>query len=48
MCTGKNDSLIALTDSLRKEHDKIARVDTRLGMVQQIVDCEQKILSTYA
>ena len=42
MCTGKNDSLIALTDSLRKEHDKIARVDTRLGMVQQIVDCEQK------
>ena len=42
MCTGKNDSLVALTDSLRKEHDKIARVDTRLGMVQQIVDCEQK------
>ncbi|MEI6276572.1 MAG: tetratricopeptide repeat protein [Prolixibacteraceae bacterium] len=42
MCTGKNDSLITLTDSLRKEHDRIARVDTRLGMVQQIVDCEQK------
>jgi len=42
ICTGKNDSLIALTDSLRKEHDRIARVDTRLGLVQQIVDCEQK------
>ncbi len=42
MCTGKNDSIVALTDSLRKEHDRITRVDTRLGMVQQIVDCEQK------
>lgn len=42
MCTGKNDSIIALTDSLRKVHDNISRVDTRLGMVQQIVDCEQK------
>lgn len=42
MCTGKNDSLITLTDSLRKEHDRIARVETRLGLVQQIVDCEQK------
>lgn len=42
MCTGKNDSILALTDSLRKEHDRIARVDTRLGIVQQIVDCEQK------
>lgn len=42
MCTGKNDSILALTDSLRKVHDRIARVDTRLGMVQQIVDCEQK------
>lgn len=42
MCTGKNDSLLALTDSLRKEHDQITRVDTRLGIVQQIVDCEQK------
>ncbi len=42
MCTGKNDSILALTDSLRKEHDRITRVDTRLGMVQQIVDCEQK------
>ncbi len=42
MCTGKNDSIIALTDSLRKEHERISRVDTRLGLVQQIVDCEQK------
>jgi len=42
ICTGKNDSILALTDSLRKAHDKIARVDTRLGIVQQIVDCEQK------
>ena len=42
MCTGQNDSLLALTDSLRKQHDRIARVDTRLGIVQQIVDCEQK------
>ena len=42
MCTGKNDSIVALTDSLRREHDRIARVDTRLGIVQQIVDCEQK------
>ena len=42
ICTGKNDSLVALTDSLRKVHDSITRVDTRLGMVQQIVDCEQK------
>jgi len=42
MCTGKNDSILAMTDSLRKVHDRIARVDTRLGMVQQIVDCEQK------
>ncbi|MCX6222147.1 MAG: tetratricopeptide repeat protein [Bacteroidia bacterium] len=42
MCTGKNDSILALTDSLRKVHDRITRVDTRLGMVQQIVDCEQK------
>ena len=42
MCTGQNDSLLVLTDSLRKEHDRIARVDTRLGIVQQIVDCEQK------
>ena len=42
MCTGKNDSILALTDSLRKVHDGIARVDTRLGLVQQIVDCEQK------
>ena len=42
MCTGKNDSLLHLTDSLRKEHDRITRVDTRLGIVQQIVDCEQK------
>ena len=42
ICTGKNDSLVALTDSLRKVHDSIARVDTRLGIVQQIVDCEQK------
>ncbi|MCL6103854.1 MAG: tetratricopeptide repeat protein [Bacteroidetes bacterium] len=42
MCTGKNDSIVALTDSLRKVHDSIARVDTRLGLVQQIVDCEQK------
>ena len=42
MCTGKNDSILALTDSLRKVHDQIARVDTRLGLVQQIVDCEQK------
>jgi tetratricopeptide (TPR) repeat protein len=42
MCTGQNDSLLTLTDSLRKEHDRIARVDTRLGIVQQIVDCEQK------
>ena len=42
MCTGKNDSLIALTDSLRKVHESINRVDTRLGLVQQIVDCEQK------
>ena len=42
MCTGKNDSILVLTDSLRKQHDRIARVDTRLGLVQQIVDCEQK------
>lgn len=42
ICTGKNDSIVALTDSLRKVHDSISRVDTRLGMVQQIVDCEQK------
>jgi len=42
ICTGKNDSLVALTDSLRKVHDSITRVDTRLGIVQQIVDCEQK------
>ncbi len=42
MCTGKNDSIVALTDSLRKVHDSINRVDTRLGLVQQIVDCEQK------
>ena len=42
ICTGRNDSLITLTDSLRKIHDSITRVDTRLGMVQQIVDCEQK------
>jgi tetratricopeptide (TPR) repeat protein len=42
ICTGKNDSLVALTDSLRKVHDIITRVDTRLGIVQQIVDCEQK------
>ncbi len=42
ICTGKNDSLLILTDSLRKQHDRIARVDTRLGLVQQIVDCEQK------
>jgi len=42
MCTGKNDSILALTDSLRKVHDQIARVDTRLGLVQQIVDGEQK------
>lgn len=42
ICTGKNDSLLSLTDSLRKTHDNIARVDTRLGIVQQIVDCEQK------
>jgi tetratricopeptide (TPR) repeat protein len=42
MCTGKNDSLILLTDSLRKVHEGIARVETRLGLVQQIVDCEQK------
>jgi len=42
ICTGKNDSILALTDMLRKEHDSIARVDTRLGLVQQIVDCEQK------
>jgi len=42
ICTGKNDSLLALTDSLRKEHERIARVDTRQGLVQQIVDCEQK------
>jgi hypothetical protein len=42
MCTGKNDSLVALADSLRKEHERIARVETRLGLVQQIVDCEQK------
>ncbi len=42
ICTGKNDSLVTLTDSLRKEHDRIARVETRLGLVQQIVDCEQK------
>ena len=42
MCTGKNDSILALTDSLRKVHDRITRVDTRLGLVQQIVDCEQK------
>ncbi len=42
MCTGKNDSILALTDSLRKQHEQIARVDTRLGLVQQIVDCEQK------
>jgi tetratricopeptide (TPR) repeat protein len=42
ICTGKNDSILALTDSLRKEHERISRVDTRLGLVQQIVDCEQK------
>jgi tetratricopeptide (TPR) repeat protein len=42
ICTGKNDSIISLTDSLRKVHDNINRVDTRLGIVQQIVDCEQK------
>lgn len=42
MCTGKNDSILALTDSLRKVHESVARVDTRLGLVQQIVDCEQK------
>lgn len=42
ICTGKNDSIVALTDSLRKVHDSLTRVDTRLGMVQQIVDCEQK------
>lgn len=42
MCTGKNDSLVALADSLRREHERIARVETRLGLVQQIVDCEQK------
>ncbi len=42
MCTGKNDSLLTLTDSLRKVHETINRVDTRLGIVQQIVDCEQK------
>ena len=42
ICTGRNDSLVALTDSLRKVHESITRVDTRLGIVQQIVDCEQK------
>lgn len=42
ICTGKNDSLVTLTDTLRKQHDRIARVETRLGLVQQIVDCEQK------
>ncbi len=42
ICTGKNDSILVLTDSLRKVHASINRVDTRLGMVQQIVDCEQK------
>ena len=42
MCTGMNDSILVLTDSLRKVHDQIARVDTRLGLVQQIVDGEQK------
>ncbi len=42
MCTGQNDSILVLTDSLRKQHERIARVDTRLGLVQQIVDCEQK------
>jgi tetratricopeptide (TPR) repeat protein len=42
ICTGKNDSILALTDSLRLAHENIARVDTRLGIVQQIVDCEQK------
>ncbi len=46
ICTGKNDSILALTDSLRKAHENVARVDTRLGIVQQIVDCEQKSYQT--
>jgi tetratricopeptide (TPR) repeat protein len=40
--TGKNDSIVAVTDSLRKEHEKTVRVSTRLDLVTQIVDSEQK------
>lgn len=40
--TGQNDSIVSVTDSLRNEHEKTVSVSTRLELVQQIVDKEQK------
>jgi tetratricopeptide (TPR) repeat protein len=42
LASGRNDSIVAATDALRKAHDATHDVATRLTLVQQIVDAEQQ------
>ena len=42
LASGRNDSIVASTEVLRKEHEKTSDVTTRLALVQKIVDAEQQ------
>ncbi len=42
IATGKNDSIVANTDVLRKAHEETHDVTTRIALVQRIVNAEQE------
>lgn len=42
IATGKNDSIVANTDMLRKAHEETNNVQTRLALVARIVEAEQE------
>ena len=42
IATGKNDSIVSNTDILRKAHEETNSVNTRLALVQRIVEAEQQ------
>jgi tetratricopeptide (TPR) repeat protein len=42
LASGRNDSLVKVTDSLRKVHEATSDVMTRIALVKRIVDAEQQ------
>ena len=42
IATGKNDSIVRNTDILRKAHEETNNVTARIGLVQRIIEAEQR------